>query len=109
MAKKGNKKVVTVSSKSKKKKLVPTSAKQSNSTIAPVRSTDELIFGRQNYIWMLGGALLIALGLITMIGGSMPDPNTWDPDIIYSKRVTFIAPMLILAGLIVEIFAIFKK
>ena len=58
---------------------------------------------------MLAGAALITLGLICMIGGSMPDPNTWDPDIIYSKRITFVAPMLILTGLIVEIYAIFKK
>jgi len=107
MAKKGNKKVVTVSKS--KKKLVPTSAKDRGNVNARNAAPDELIFGRQNYIFMLAGAALIALGLICMIGGSMPDPNTWDPDIIYSKRITFLAPMLILAGLIVEIYAIFKR
>lgn len=107
MAKKENKKVVTVSKS--KKKLVPTSIKgRANVNVRNV-APDELIFGRQNYIYMLAGAGLIALGLICMVGGSMPDPNTWDPDIIYSKRITFVAPMLILAGLIVEIYAIFKK
>ncbi len=108
MAKKENKKVVTVSKKSKKK-LVPTSSKGRSNVNVQSASPDELIFGRQNYIYMLAGAALIALGLICMIGGSMPDANTWDPDIIYSTRITFIAPMLILAGLIVEIYAIFKK
>ena len=55
------------------------------------------------------GAALVALGLMMMVGGSMPDPNTWDPDIIYSKRITLLGPLLILAGLILEIFAIFRK
>ena len=107
MAKKGNKKVVSVAKAKSKKKLVPTATRERASSVK--KPADELVFGRQNYIWMAGGALLIALGLITMIGGSMPDPNTWDPDIIYSKRITFLAPMLILAGLIVEIVAIFKR
>ena len=107
MAKKQNKKVVTVSKS--KKKLVPTSSKEKANVKVRSAAPDELIFGRQNYIYMLAGAALITLGLICMIGGSMPDPNTWDPDIIYSKRITFVAPMLILTGLIVEIYAIFKK
>ena len=44
-----------------------------------------------------------------MLGGGMPDRNTWDPNIIYSPRITVVGPVLILAGLIVEIYAIFKK
>ncbi len=69
----------------------------------------ELEFGRQNYILMGIGVALIALGLLLMSGGDMPNDQTWDPDIIYSTRRTLIAPMVILAGLIVELFAIFKK
>ena len=55
------------------------------------------------------GAGLILLGMVMMLGGKQPDPNTWDPDIIYSNRITVLAPFLILSGLVVEIFAIFKK
>ena len=68
-----------------------------------------MIFGRQNYILMGIGAALIAFGLLLMSGGEMPDPETWDPNIIYSFRRTVLAPAVILAGLVVEIFAIFKK
>jgi hypothetical protein len=67
-----------------------------------------MIFGRENYIWMGIGAALVALGLIMMLGGSMPSPDVWDPSIIYSPRITVVAPLLILAGLITEIYAIFK-
>ena len=55
------------------------------------------------------GLGLITLGLILMSGGGMPSPDVWDESIIYGFRRTVLAPFLILAGLIVEIFAIFKK
>ncbi len=110
MSKKASKKKVVVSSASKGasgRKIAPTTSRRSSghSAAAP----QELIFGRQNYTLMAIGAGLIFLGLALMTGGQMPDPNTWDPDIIYSKRITVLAPFTILAGLIVEIVAIFKR
>ena len=69
----------------------------------------EMIFGKQNYILMGIGAASIALGMLLMSGGHMPGPDVWDPDIIYSFRRTVLAPIFILAGLVVEIFAIFKR
>ncbi len=103
-------------SKSQKKKVVVTTSttKKTPSSGAPGSSKrnapeQALLFGRETYIWMAGGAVLIILGLFLMSGGKMPDPNTWDPDIIYSFRRTVLAPFVILAGLGVEIYAIFKK
>ncbi len=103
-------------SKSQKKRVVVTTStagktstpasKSSTSGRAPVQS---LLFKKENLIWMAAGALLIIIGLALMSGGKMPDPNTWDPDIIYSFRRTVLAPIVILAGLGVEIYAIFKK
>jgi hypothetical protein len=58
---------------------------------------------------MGGGVLLIALGLVLMLGGAMPSPDVWDESIIYSFRRTVLAPIFILAGLGVEIYAIFKR
>jgi hypothetical protein len=52
---------------------------------------------------------VIALGLILMLGGSMKDPNTWDESVIYSWRRITLAPIVILAGLTVVGYAIFKK
>lgn len=70
---------------------------------------DEFIFDRQNFIWMGAGLALVLLGLLAMAGGAMPDPNTWDPDIIYSFRRITLAPILMVAGFVVIIFGIFKK
>lgn len=70
---------------------------------------DEFIFGRMNFIWMGAGLALVLLGLLVMSGGAMPDPNTWDPDIIYSFRRITLAPILMIAGFLVVIVGIFKK
>ncbi|MFN7116440.1 MAG: DUF3098 domain-containing protein [Saprospiraceae bacterium] len=69
----------------------------------------ELLFGKQNFIWMAIGVGLIALGLMLMAGGHMPSPDVWEPNRIYSFTRITLAPILILAGLAVEIYAIFKK
>lgn len=71
--------------------------------------TQQMVFSRQNYYWMLLGAGLIALGMVLMLGGHMPSPDVWDDSIIYSWRRTVLAPFLILAGLVVEVYAIFKR
>jgi hypothetical protein len=102
-------------SKSQKKKVVVTTSSASKSPKAGTTSSsrravvEPLLFGKETYIWMAGGALLIIVGLFLMSGGRMPDANTWDPDLIYGFRRTVLAPIVILAGLIVEIYAIFKK
>jgi hypothetical protein len=58
---------------------------------------------------MGGGILLVAVGLVLMSGGNMPSPDVWDETIIYSPVRMVIAPIFILAGLIIEVFAIFRK
>jgi hypothetical protein len=73
-----------------------------------IGSGEPLIFGKQNFIWMGIGAALIATGLLLMLGGQQPSPDVWDDNIIYSTRIVTIAPLVILTGLIVEIYAIFK-
>lgn len=68
------------------------------------------LFGKENYIWMLIGVAVIALGMFLMSGGrSNVDPNVFDSGSVYSARRITIAPILILAGLIIEMYAIFKK
>jgi hypothetical protein len=66
-------------------------------------------FGKNNVIWMIAGAVLIVIGMLAMMGGKSDNPNVFDPNEVYSFRRITIAPILIIAGFIVEIFAIFKK
>lgn len=77
--------------------------------VAPTHSAKDMIFGRENYIMMIAGLVIILIGFLLMQGGQMPDDNTWDDSIIYSARRITIAPILILLGLIIEIAAIFRK
>jgi len=49
------------------------------------------------------------LGLILMAGGGSEDPAVFDSDRIYSFRRITLAPFLLILGLVVEIYAIFKK
>lgn len=51
---------------------------------------------------------VLMLGMFLMMGGSMPSDDVWEPGRIYSFTRTVIAPVFILAGLIIEIYAIFK-
>ena len=69
----------------------------------------EVLFTRENYKWMVVGAFIIALGMFLMSGGKNPDPNKFDPNLVYSTTRITIAPILIVGGLLLEIFAIFKK
>ena len=72
-------------------------------------STDKM-FGRENYLWMLAGIVVIAIGMVLMSGGkSNNNPAVFDKDAVYSAQRITIAPILILAGLVIEIFAIFRK
>lgn len=68
-----------------------------------------LIFGKQNFILMGAGLLLVLLGLALMSGGSMPDPSKWEPERIYSPMRITVAPILMVAGFVVVILGIFKK
>lgn len=68
-----------------------------------------LLFTKQNYLYMGIGCALIAVGLLLMLGGGMSDPNVWDESVIYSPRRITLAPIVILAGLGMQVYAIFKK
>ena len=67
------------------------------------------IFEKDNYLWMLVGIIVMAIGLLLMAGGKSDDPNQFHPDQVYSARRITVAPILILAGLVLEVFAIFRK
>ena len=67
------------------------------------------IFDKQNYLWMVIGAVTIILGFLLMIGGKSADPNVFNTEEVYSFRRITLAPILIIAGLIIEIYAIMKK
>ncbi len=65
-------------------------------------------FVKMNYILVLIGIALIALGMILMIGGGSDDPDVFNEKMFDFQHIT-LAPILVLAGFVVEIVAIFWK
>lgn len=71
-------------------------------------------FGKQNYRLMQIGLILIVLGFLLMMGADAntvdgkSDPNVWN-DGIFSIRRIRIAPLLVIAGFVVEVYAILKR
>jgi len=85
------------------KKTSPASSKETYVKTSPT------IFSKDNYKWMAIGALVITIGMFLMAGGASKDPAVFNKDEVYSTTRITIAPILILAGLVIEIYAIFKN
>ena len=60
-------------------------------------------------MFMLIGLALVILGMFLMAGGKQASPDVWNPEVIYSWRRITLAPLLILIGFGVEIYAIFTR
>ena len=58
---------------------------------------------------MIAGAVVMAIGWFLMAGGKSDNPAVFDDKEVYSTTRITIAPILILLGLGIEIFAIFKR
>ncbi len=102
------KKVVVTTDKTDKKKTVkPTASRRGVRSQEPAPVVLEI--GKSNYILIAGGLGMVFLGFILMAGGDMPAPDVWEEDIIYSARRTVVAPLVILIGLAMAGWAIFKK
>ena len=106
---KKHKKKVVVSTTTGTKAKSAVAEKLKAERTASARNSSEMTFGPETFKWMGIGLALMALGYIMMLGGNNEDPNVWDPNVIYNWRILVVAPILILAGLGVQIYAIFKK
>lgn len=63
------------------------------------------VFGKKNYKFMFIGLACIALGFILMSGGGSNDPNVFNPEIFSWRRIR-LAPMVILIGFGIQVYAI---
>ena len=67
------------------------------------------LFTKDNYTWMIIGAVVILLGMVLMSGGKNENPAVFDYNVVYSTTRITIAPILIVLGLLIEVYAIFKS
>ena len=65
----------------------------------------KFVFKQKNYLLLILGVLFIATGLILMIGGGSEDPTKFSEEIFNFQRLT-LAPVLIVSGFVVGVFAI---
>lgn len=64
--------------------------------------------GSENYKLLAIGFAIIVVGFLLMLGGKSPSPDIFSDDIFSFRRIT-LAPIVVLAGFIFEIWAIMKK
>ncbi|HWV69058.1 DUF3098 domain-containing protein [Chitinophaga sp.] len=67
------------------------------------------IFPKENYKFMLAGIVVIVLGFLLMMGGDSSDPNSFKPEQVYSFRRITLAPIVIVLGLVIEVYAIMHR
>lgn len=77
--------------------------------INPTKNSNiEFAFGKQNYILMIIGIVVLAIGYILLSGGGSDDPNVFNYDLFNFRRLV-LAPLVIISGFIIEIVAIMKR
>lgn len=67
------------------------------------------LFGKENFMWMAIGAVVILAGILLMAGGKSTDPNIFANNEVYSTRRITVAPVMIIIGLLIEVYAIMKR
>jgi hypothetical protein len=67
------------------------------------------MFNRENLWLMIAGAVVMIIGYLLMSGGRSADPNVFNENEVYSPRRITVAPILILIGLAIEIYALFRN
>ena len=70
---------------------------------------NQMVLGKGNYYLMLAGLALIIIGFILMSGGKSEDPNVFNADEVYSNTRIVVAPIVVILGFAIEIFAVFYK
>lgn len=64
--------------------------------------------GKENYKLLAIGFAIIVTGFLLMLGGRSEDPNVFSDKIFSFRRIT-LAPIVVLAGFVFEIWAIMKR
>jgi hypothetical protein len=67
------------------------------------------LFDKQNYMIMIAGVAVIIIGFMLMTGPANDDPNVFNKEEIYSFRRITLAPVVVIIGFVIEVFAIMRK
>ncbi len=68
----------------------------------------DFVFSKQNYVLLLISLAVIVVGFALLSGGGSDNPNEFSEE-IFSVRRLYVAPIIILGGYFLVIYAIMKK
>lgn len=68
----------------------------------------DFVFSKQNYVLLLISLAVIVIGFALLSGGGSDNPNEFSEE-IFSVRRLYVAPIIILGGYFLVIYAIMKK
>ena len=68
----------------------------------------QLAFGKENFIWLAVSVVIIIIGFILVAGGKTTEEFGFDPSIFNTRRL-FVAPVVLVTGFGLVIYAIMKK
>lgn len=69
----------------------------------------QMPLGRRNYLMMLAGIGAIVIGFVLLSGGGSDDPAVEFDYGMFNFRRLYVAPVLLLAGFLFEIYAIMYR
>jgi hypothetical protein len=68
----------------------------------------QFAFGKENFIWLAVSIAIIIIGFLLVSGGKTTEETGFDPSIFNTRRL-LIAPIVIMSGFGLVIYAIIKK
>ncbi len=69
---------------------------------------NNISFTKLNYIIMIAGVAVVAIGFMLMSGGGSEDPTKWNPEVFSARRIT-LAPITVILGYVIIVIGIMKK
>lgn len=69
---------------------------------------EKMALGPRNLRLMIAGVLVLAAGFLLLTGGGSDDPNVFNYAMFDARRLVA-APVVIVAGIVVEVVAIMKR
>jgi hypothetical protein len=67
------------------------------------------LFSKDNYLIMIAGVVVVILGFVLMTGAANDNPAVFPKEEIYSFRRITLAPVVVMIGFLIEVYAILKR
>ena len=82
--------------------------KEQSKKTEPAQEDPRMPLTRRNYILLVIGFAVILLGFVLMTGGGSDSPDEFNYAMFSWRRIT-LAPILVVGGFVLEIYAILKR